>query len=100
MYRFFSIETVDGAEYFIMFSKFSSEFGEVVLVTQAPLAITESNVSIHQGVQGGHPQDVSFEDRIDEMRYFLDCFSMFNPKIKKSYEEKTLQPQTPADFPF
>lgn len=100
MFRYFKIESSEGVELFQMFSKFSTEFGDVVLMTTAPLSITNARGSIFQQVSEGNYQDVPFEVRINEMRYFLDCFSMFNPKIQQTYEEKTQQPQTPADFPF
>lgn len=100
MFRYFKIETSEGLELFRMFSKFPAEFGDVVLCTSAPLSITNAGGSIVQELFEGNYQDVPFEARINEMRYFLYCFSMFNPKIKQSYEEKTQQPETPADFPF
>ena len=100
MFRYFKIETSDGVELFQMFSKFSTQFGDVVLLTTAPLAISNANGSIFQQVYEGNFEDVPFDARISEMRYFLDCFSMFNPINKQFYEEKTQQSAPSPDFPF
>lgn len=99
VYRSFQMQKNEKQEEeFSMFSKVSSEFEDIVLLTSAPLALTPTDDfpdSIVQIVAQGSRSSVPFDFRLNEMQYFCQVLSMFNPKIKQEYETQT----SPSDLP-
>lgn len=72
--RYFNI--VD--DWFIMFSRVEGEFGIQELQTQA-------NSDFIQQIPSKDSAPVDFNFRLGEMQYFLQVYSLFNPKLKIDY---------------
>lgn len=76
--RWFTIKD----ETFYMFSRIEGEFGIQEMQTAAPLTVSDMSIS-QQMVPNSSPLDFAF--RLGEMQYFIQVFSMFNPKSKEDY---------------
>lgn len=79
--RYFNI--ADG--WFIMFSRIEGEFGIQELQTQA-------NEDVIQQVPSKDSGPVDFNFRLTEMSYFLQVYSLFNPKLKVDYGLQETEP--------
>lgn len=85
--RYFNI--ADG--WFIMFSRIEGEFGIQELQTQA-------NDTFIQQIPSKESAPCDFLFRLGEMQYFLQVYSMFNPKTKEDYGLQETQKE-PEDLP-
>lgn len=74
VHRYFNI--AEG--WFIMFSRIEGEFGIQEVQTQA-------NEDLIQQLPSKDSAPVDFNFRLGEMQYFLQVYSMFNPKFKVDY---------------
>lgn len=74
VFRYFNISQ----GYFIMFSRLEGEFGFMELQTQA-------NEDSIQQLPSKDSSPVDFNFRLGEMQYFLQVYSLFNPKLKVDY---------------
>lgn len=86
---------------FWMYSQIQGEFGPVTLQIFAPISPLPVSLGVQEGslshsfLHCNCSSDDSefFQFRLQEVAYFLQVFSMFNPQIKKDYGLS----QTPQD---
>lgn len=84
---------------FWMYSQIQGEFGPVTLQICAPITPlpavsgTEDGALSHSFMHCNCSSDDPefFQFRLQEVAYFLQVFSMFNPQIKKDYGLQTSQ---------
>lgn len=89
VYRYFTIKD----EVFTMASRVEGDFGIQEIQTSAS---PNGDVIIQRSTPNSAPP--SFEFRVGEMQYFLQVFSMFNPKFQTDYGLQETQQETQKEF--
>lgn len=89
VYRYFTIKE----DVFMMASRVEGEFGIQEIHT---LASPSGDSILQQKTSQSAPP--SFEFRVGEMQYFLQVFSMFNPKFQTDYGLQETQQETQKEF--